>query len=61
MFFRPGVNFMPKYIKPERSHLNCQFFIILRGHTLDKGIASDFPHYILYPNIREKESISDNK
>lgn len=58
MFFRPGVSLMPKYTTPEGSHLNCQFFLIFGGHNLDRGIASDFPQFILYPEIKEKESIN---
>lgn len=60
MFLRPGVSLIPKYTRPEGSHSNCQFFLMLGGNTLDKGIASDFPQFTLYPETREKVSISYN-
>lgn len=50
---------MPKYTRHEGSDLNCQFLLIFSGHILDQGIASDFPQFTLYPEIREKESIND--
>ncbi len=41
MFFRPGVNLIPKYVKPSGKYLNFQFLLISGGQVLDKGMAAD--------------------